>query len=200
MRHLKKIIWVIAFLLLEHNSRGQVTIRPIDTVKIYKNKTGVGFNIYLNSWYFNYGMWSSFSWNPKSINKQDSLVIIDHQPRFFKVYNSKNRLLFEGKTSEGKELQGEIMFYYKTGKIKRIEYWDNKLRNDSCGFNGIQINDAPGREGTWKFYYRNGKLKKEYKYIIKIYSCQPFEYRFLKQITTFKKNGKVKSVRQKKIR
>ena len=93
------------------------------------------------------------------INKQDSLVFGDldlikqETVRYFKIYNSKNRLIFEGKT-ENTRMIGDIKYYYKSGQLKRIEHL-GKL--DS--FDGIN------KTGVWKYYRKDGTLKKEKNYI-----------------------------------
>jgi hypothetical protein len=167
-------------------------IQKIDTTNIYKNKTK-GFKVYKREWFTpKAGTYNGLS----KINKQDSLVLEDESPRYFKIYDAKKRLLFEGSRKKGSEMEGDIKFYYKNGKLKRIEHWDNKDYMDSCG-NGIRINDAPGPEGTWQFFRKNGSIKKQYDYIVKIYSFPSFDYNVIKQITKFRRNGIKKSVKQK---
>ena len=192
---------VILLFFLPITLFGQTTSHKVDTVNVYKNKTGVRYGIYLRNWFFDYGLRNSYSWNPGKLNKQDSLVIEPHPPRYFKVYNSKNRLLFEGQTGlSGTGFEGDVKYYYKTGELKRIEHWGYKQHNDSCKNISIGFNDGPGREGTWKYFRKDGTLKKQYDYIIKIYSCEPLNYAIIRQITKFKKNGKIKSIKQKNVR
>ena len=182
------------FLLMVNKISGQVTVLPVDTVKIYKNKTGIRYNKYFHFWFFINN--SECSWNPKRVNKQDSLVIEEHPPRYFKVYNFNEKLLLEGQTIGGTEFQGDVKFYYKKGCLKRIEHWDNAEYKDSCG--SAIFHDAPGQEGTWKFFRRNGTLKKTYEYKMKIFSCQPAKFGLVRQTTKYRRNGKIKQIRIQK--
>ncbi len=187
-------ISTVILLLLGHSSEGQISSIPIDTVKIYKNKTGIRYKNYIHHWFFISN--HEVGWNPKRENKQDSLVIYDHPPRYFKVYNFNNKLILEGQTVGWLELQGEIKFYYKSGRIKRIEYWSNELHNDSCI--SAVFHDAPGPERTWKFFRRDGTIKKIYEHKIKIYSCVPEKFELVRLTTRIKRNGKTKSIRIEK--
>ena len=136
--------------------------QKIDTTNIYTNKTK-GFKVYKREWFFKAGTYSGLS----KMNKQDSLVLIDHSPRYFKIYDSKKRLLFEGLRKQEEEMEGDIKFYYKNGKLKRIEHWDSKDYKNSCDSNNwVRINDAPGPEETWQYFRKNGTLKKQYDYIV----------------------------------
>ena len=173
--------------------------QKVDTVKIYKNKTGVHYKTYLHHWFLGYGIRHSYSWNSKKVNKQDSLVIESSGARYFKVYDSKNRLVFEGLGGIiGTELEGDIKYYYKSGQLKRIEHWGYLQRKDTCN-SSFRFNDAPGHDETWKYFRKDGTLKKKTEYIIIVYSCLTIDYGVIKRITKFRK-GKIKSVKQRKYR
>lgn len=178
---------------------GQTSLAVTDTFNIYKNKAGIRFSKYLRQWFSDYGIGNEYSWDPSRMNMQDSLVMNDHTPCYFKVYDAKGRLLFEGLSGIWTFMQGDIRFYYRSGQLKRIEHWDNQGYHDSCmGEVKASFHDAPGREGCWKYYRKKGSLYKQRDYLFKVYSCQPLNYGFVRQTTRYRK-GKIKSVREKKI-
>jgi hypothetical protein len=104
------------------------------------------------------------------MNKQDSLVIGYYHPCYFKVFDKKARLEFEGPRGNGTELEGELKYFYRTGQLKRIEFWGG-LTKDTLG-SIFRIYDAPGHEGTWKYYRKNGTLKKEIVHFVKLQPCE----------------------------
>ncbi len=181
-------------------AHGQTALQTVDTVKIYKNKTGVRYQIYLRNWFFGYGIRHSYSWRPEKVNKQDSLVMEPHPQRYFKVYDSKNRLIFEGASGfSGTYLEGDIKYYHKSGHLKRIEQWGNNQGKDTCN-TSFGFNDAPGHQGAWKYFRKNGTLKKRTEYIIIVTSCIAQDFSVIKQTTKFKRNGKIKSIKRNKYR
>jgi len=177
----------------------QTTSKVLDTVKIYKNKTGIPYRIYLKEWFFGYGIRHSYSYSPERINKQD-ILLMDSVPHYFKVYGRTDKLIFEGKNSEkGPELIGDVIYYYKKGTKKRIETWNSIYTKDTCN-SSIGLNDAPGKEGTWLYFRRNGKLKKICAYSILVKSCEPMNYIPIITTTKYKRNGRPKRSKVKKTR
>jgi len=171
--------------------------QAVDTVNIYKAKCGVPYDIYTDTWFFKPTSFSKastfeFSWNPKRENKQDSIVLEYgkyRKPYYYRVYNKKNRLLMEGGTDGPEaELLGDIKFYYSNGKLARIEHWDSAPLKDTCG-GGIGLNDAPGPEGVWKYFRKNGSVKLQIVYFLK--DCA--DTLVYKKTNCFKRNGEVKS-------
>lgn len=152
---------LLTFFLIVLHANGQNDIDKVDTVSVYKNKTGIGFKNYIRIWFQGYGIRNSYSITLNKMNKQDSLVdqCIDARctpvPRYFKVYDRKNRLLFEGATKDS-EMIGCIQYYYKSGQLKRIEQWGTSYYD---GFDGIN------ESGTWNYYRKDGSLKKQKEYI-----------------------------------
>lgn len=179
---------------------GQIILPKVDTVDIYKNKNGVSFRNYMHTWFWGFGIRNTWGWDPSKSNRQDSLVLIDHPPRYFKVYDKRHRLMFEGLSgvSSG-EMEGDIKYYYKHGQLKRIEHWAQPGPDTICANAIIALSDGINPEGTWKYFRKDGTLKKQVNYIIKVKYCEPLSYRIIRQTSKFKKNRKIKSIRQKTI-
>lgn len=197
---LKNITATFLFLFLSNLTFGQAEKETLDTIEIYKNKTGVGYKTYRRHWFPSSG---TFSYTADRINKQDSIVIEDTTAHYFKVYDKRGRLLFEGERKKQTEgdgnsfLRGDIKYYYKSGQLKRIEHWDSEYHRDTCNTSLRISNGFPDPEGSWKYFRKDGTLKKQWDYFIKVYSCEPLHYCVSKQITRFRKNGRQKSVGQK---
>lgn len=178
------------------SSYGQTSPVSIDTINIYKDEAGVSFKTYMKTWFFQYGLWNSYSYNPVNFNAQDSLVILPHPPRYFRVYDAKQRLWFEGQTtSDDGDLIGDIKYYYKSGQLKRIEHLDGQQVDCVCTNDCYGWNDGQGPEGTWKYFRKDGTQKKQVVYTIFLKSCNPTRVKYVRLIYTFKKNGDKKNVR-----
>ena len=139
-------------------SIAQNNLVKIDTINIFKNKTGVNFKHYMKAWFFDYGLLNRSSLVVDKMNSQDSSVLTGKRntdfPKHFKIFDSRNRIIFVGTTDKDGEMIGSIKYYYKTGQIKRIEKFG--LLDSFDGINAI---------GDWKYYRKDGSLKKEKKYI-----------------------------------
>lgn len=194
----KVLIIIILFFFQSSFVYCQETAK-IDTVNIYKNKTGVRYKVYKHIWFPYSG---SYSWFPNKTNSQDSIVMIysSSNSYYFKVYNRKNKLCFEGRTNPAyRNLQGKIKYYYKSGELKKIEYREESEIGiidtiNSC----IDIGDEYSSPKIWKYYRKKGTLKKQIEFIFKVYSCSPvlFAHSGIKT-TRFKFNEKVRSVKRR---
>jgi len=195
----QRVHLLVVCLLLAYQSTGQVNPQPVDTVNIYKDKTGVPFRIYMRHWFFGYGLSNSYSWKTRDVNRQDSLVIEPHPPSYFKVYDKKDRLLLEGFSDDlGTEFTGDVKFFYKNGAPKNIEHWNNTFLDTTCSNIAISMNDAPGPEGTWTTFRKNGTTKKQQQYLVEVYQCKPLQYCEVKQVNRYKRSGQAKPMRVKK--
>ncbi len=184
----------ISCLLFTISIHGQTNKNQIDTIEIYKNKSGVKFKVYMHTWFQNYGVSNSYSYNQVKLNHQDSLVIVNNDIHYFKIYNNKNRLIMIGQNSYVPYLTGDIKIYNSNSKIKRIEHYDNTYSLDTCN-SSIILNDAPGKEGKWYYFNNKGQLKKTVEYYIYCKSCVPLDYIYRKRIIKYKHNGKPKHSR-----
>ena len=170
----------------------------MDTVNIYVNKSGVKFKTYMHTWFQNYGIRNSYSYDPAKLNHQDSLVMFNNDIHYFKIYN-KNKLIMAGQNGYVPYLTGDITFYGSSNKIKRIEHHNNAYKLDTCN-SSIILNDAPGKEGKWYFYNKQGQLKKTVEYYIFCKSCVPMNYVYRKRIVKYNSNGRPKRSRIAKFR
>ena len=172
---------------------------PVDTVSIFKEKSGISFRIYMHTWFFEYGIQNTYSYDYSKFNKQDSLAITSHPPRYFKVYDSRERLWFEGGTKEHDEyLTGDIQYYFKSGELKHIEHLDGVQVDCICSGPCYGWNDGQGPEGTWKYFRKDGTVKKQVEYTVQVKSCEQEKFRYARKISHFNKSGTLKHVRYKK--
>ena len=201
---LKLFSVIILFFAQTLQTYGQTLTPTVDTVNIYKSKTGVPFRAYEFEWcLLNI---TTFSGSEEKMNKQDSLVInyegriYPPTPLYFKIYNKKNKLLFEGgrritESDFDGAMRGDIKYYYRSGQLKRIEHKDCEYYIDTCD-KRIKIGHGiPKPEGTWKFFRRDGSIIKRFDYSIEVKSCIPLSYSIVRQTTKYKKDGTVKSVK-----
>lgn len=142
----------------------------VDTVNIYKNKTRIGYSGYWKEWFtpnrFLYKSNYSYTYSLGSkFTHQDSIIMAPPHTMYYKVYDRLNRLIMEGQTAgSGAELTGDIKYFYKNGKLKREEKWGEGILRDSCEHELILMHDAPGPEGTWKYYRKDGSVLKTVEY------------------------------------
>lgn len=98
---------------------------------IFKNEAGFSFRIYKRLWF---SSTRGYSYWPNRMNHQDSLVIESKEQFYFKVYNAKNELMFEGLNDHlGRHFIGDVKFYARQGNLKRIEHWVSYFFQDSLG-------------------------------------------------------------------
>ena len=193
----QQLFKTIILLLFTSYTFGQTITRTIDTISIYKNKTGIRYKVYEKIWFRND---NKYSWANRKENKQDRLVLqTDTTSYYFRVYDKKNRLLLEGqKNGIYGWLQGKIIFYYKNGKVKRIEYRD--IDNmDMCHIYDFKNKNELDSSYTWKYYRSDGTIKMQKVYFIKELPengmDSAYKYEAIPQTTEYKRNGNVKSVK-----
>lgn len=176
-------------------SIAQNTTTKIDTFHIYANKCGISFQIYKKQW-----MGRSYTFAHTNLNKQDSIVLIDQSTKYIRVYNSRNVLWFESGSNEYGELFGDIIFYFPNGTIERIEHRDKEIAIESCPDSMLLDFESPMCNGTWKYYRKDGTLKKEKKYSHQSDDCSWNKSGFFCQTTRFRRNGKVRSTQEREFR
>ena len=96
--------------------------------------------------------------------------------------------MYEGPLENG-VFKGTVVFYYKSGKIKKTETYDM----DTTGVIWI---DIPYEMGTWKYYKRTGRLYKQLEFITlsKTDHNKTWYYR-ISISTRISKKGKIKTKR-----
>lgn len=188
MKRLSLVLFITMQFFSLVELRAEVDHVRIDTINIYKDKCGVDFDIYMHTWFYQYGIRSSFGYNPQKLTHQDSIVIVDTMPKYFRVYDSANRLVLQGQTENSGLMVGDVIFYYHNGNVRRIEHW-NRVSSDSCSVS-FSIHEAPGRAGTWKYFRKDGTIRKELVYKIIIKSCEPLKYRHVKSVYGVSRKGR----------
>jgi hypothetical protein len=181
--------------------------QSIDTVKIYRNKSAIGYSGYWKEWFtpkrFLYKTNFSYSYSLGSrFTHQDSIIMAPPHTMYYKVYDRLNLLMMEGETTgDGAELTGDIKYFYKSGKLKRLEKWGEGIMRDSCEHELIKMHDAPGPEGNWTYYRRNGSIYKTVTYLIlprqhiNKQSCY-----WVAQITSYSRKGRKRKITEKELR
>lgn len=168
-----------------------------DTVVIFKSECGVPYKIYTYHWF--HGRKSSYSYNPKKVNHQDSIVLYKGG-YYLKLYDKPNgRLILEGKDSGyGVYLIGDIKYYHKDGWLERIEHYNNKISKDTCG-KTFSWTDAPTPEGKWIYFRSDGSTYKQLNHYIKVISCKDDHYAIMEQTVLMNKKGEIVTTSQKPI-
>lgn len=176
----QKIVLLFVIIISSVSIFAQTKASTIDTVNIYKSKAGVPFRFYMKHWFDDYGCGNTILARIKKLNKQDSIVVFDIVPYYFKVYNRNNRIIFSGQRGYDALLIGDIKYFYKSGHVKRIIHWKSSGLGRDTLEEGAYMFDGPLI--TQKTYYRrNTNLKKRIEYKIKTNSLIPFNYDYVKQ-------------------
>lgn len=103
-----------------------------------------------------------FEPNISKFSKMDSLVYFNSDTIGF-IHSKRNgRVLFSGLKPPSNYLAGKVLFFYKNGKIKRIESWGNY----SYDYYLLPFTYYAERKGKWRFYKTNGDLSKEILYYL----------------------------------
>jgi len=90
-------------------------------------------------------------------SKTDSLAYFNTDTLNFRYCKKNGDVMYEGSKPPSNYLLGKVLFYYGSGKIKRIESWGNYE----------PLNHYYAEEkGKWTFYKRNGNIKKELIYYL----------------------------------
>lgn len=176
---------VLYFLLLISSF---LSAQTPDTVAIHRPLLfGIHYFKCYKIWFGNYNRLSC-----SIITRQDHIITNDSS-YYFKVYGYSGRLLLEGRKSPDQALCGEIKFYRKNGRIKRIIYirtFDEGLY-DTIAPTACD-GGSPG--GTWKYFDRKGRLRKTIQFSAEKVNG---EYQYNATITRFDKNNrKICSVRK----
>lgn len=70
--------------------------------------------------------------------------------------------MYEGPLYYG-NFKGTIIFYYKSGQIKKTEIYDtDKIKYGNSTF---EWTDAPYETGIWKYYKKSGRLFKQKEFL-----------------------------------
>lgn len=167
----------------------------LDTLEIYKNKSGISWNKYKKHWFG-----GGYGFVHEKLNKQDSSVFLREKPCYVKVYDSNDRLWFESATDNSGMVTGDVVFYRTNGIMQRIEHYDDEMFLDSCPDSLTTSWEEPERFGVWKYYRRDGSLKKEKKFGLKGTECSTYSFDRYCRTTHFKRNGVVRREHSRIVR
>src|SRR5690606_32043713 len=141
--------------------------QELDTIKIYPKNFGLSSKKYQKIL-----LEGKNSYRTNKLNHIDSLLFLRKNSfNYIKLYNKENTLILEGKLGEYEKVVGSIKLYYLNGNLKEERYISEKTIECKVEFDNkvdaVLVSDNEGTNwGHWKFYNKNGKLKKE-----RIYSC-----------------------------
>jgi len=192
-----KVFTIIAFLASSRISLyGQIFKLPVDTVNIFKNKTGIPYRIYKRIWFPQTG---SFSYRLSKVNKQDSIVLYADSLKtyYFKVYNSCHKLILEGTQKHNyQEFSGVVIFYRRNGNLEKTEEWKSEYYKDTMN---MRFEYGDGSKNVRSTYFkRNGKVKKIVLFTIQLNSLEPLNITWIYATNYYSKNGRIKRTKQKR--
>jgi hypothetical protein len=168
--------------------------QPVDTLNIYENKASLPIDTILTYLYTD----KSFSDRNFSIAQNGDLIPLfsSRNRTYLKFYDTKGKLKLEGLKNEHCDFEGQVKYYYKNGKVKRIEYWNDTLTyqvKDELIYFGSSQSFKP--EGIWYYYSKDGALNSTIEYYIdKIPESQNVCYFYV--IKQYAKNQTIKSSKQ----
>lgn len=131
----------------------------LDTIVLSKAQCGMRYKVYLWDLFYGRGP-ASYGYRPRTA--QDMRFTSTMPEHYYLVFVDRNgRRLFEG-CVEGGQMNGLVRFHRATGSLQRIEHW---------GFDGdlqvlpeVEWLDVEHEVGTWSYYDRRGRLRKEERY------------------------------------
>jgi len=178
-----------------HCCIAQNNVSKIDTFNVYENKCGIDFDVYQAHWFA-----QSHTFSLGQLNEQDSIVLRSPDPKYIRVYNYRNQLWFESATDRFGRMSGDIIYYRKSGTIDRIEHRDTQIFIEGCPDSTFLYYESPMRIGTWKYYRKDGTLKKEEKYTNESDDCSWTHSDFFCKTMVYKRNGKIRNQRERTIK
>ena len=191
-----RFIYCFYFILLSLCSFAQKT----DTIQIFKSKAGIPFRIYETEWFLKTG---SYTIDPKQLTPQDTLIRSrGNYDYYYKLYAKPGaHMIMEGKRCNGHTcLIGDLKYYYANGKLKRIEIWHARTSSVTGCDNPTHGIEALEREGTWRYYRKNGTLKQTIEFLAEDKDCTG-QLEFYLMVTKYKKNGlKGKTKRRRQVK
>ncbi len=138
-----------------------VSAQNLDTLKLYRNKCGMRYNVYKWSLFYCKAP-KEYGYNTRTI--QDTIVTSRKRESSYCIfYDRRKRKMYEGPLDNG-YFSGTVIFYYKSGKIKKTEIYGIDTVNN-CN-NSIIWSDAPYETGIWKYYKKSRQLFKQKEYLI----------------------------------
>lgn len=168
--------------------------QTVDTLIIIENKASIPIDTILTYLYTD----KYFSDRNFSIAQNGDLIPLfsSRNRTYLKFYDSKGKLILEGLKNEHCDFEGHVKYYYKNGRVRRIEYWNDTLNyqvKDGLIYSGSSQSYKP--EGIWYYYSKDGALKSTTEYHIdKIPESQNVCYFYV--VIQYAKNQTIKSTKQ----
>lgn len=163
-----------------------------DTFDIYKNKSGIDFDVYLRHWFRR-----SHRFEPAKLNRQDSAVMINGKNRYFRVYDAHDRLWFEGATDESEEMIGDVKWFRENGNVERIVRYGAFVPFTCCPDSMCRIFEGP-EPCKWTLYRKNGALKKERTFLAQG-DCEGADLKCYSRTIRYNRKGEVRSKHTRRI-
>lgn len=165
----------------------------LDTVEIYKNKSSIGYKIYMCKWFGR-----SYSYTTDQLNQQDSIVLINDSSKYFKVHDECGKLWFEGATNSYGFMVGDIKWFGDDGHLDRIVSYSQNAPYKCCSDSSCAMFETP-QACRWKYYRKNGLLKKEKVSLVDGDDCYGPKLKCYRRITRYNKKGAIRSQRTSRI-
>lgn len=166
----------------------------LDTLDTYRSKCGLSFRIYKKHWFG-----GSYSFVHEKLNHQDSMIFLRENHCYVRVYDTHNRLWFESATDNYGMVIGDVIFYYPNGTVERVKHFDDEMLLDACPDSTRISFEEPEQYGVWKYYRRDGSLKKQEQFGLEAIDCDSIDYRFYRKRIKYDHHGNVRSERTRRI-
>jgi hypothetical protein len=177
-------IFAFLFLFWSIPSRGQ----QLDTINIHKRIIGIHYKKCLKIWFCHRSN-KAFSYN--ILTKQDDYISND-TAYYFKVFGFGHRLILEGKKNEWGDLVGPVTYYYRNGRIKQTEFYNDPTESNKPDSLEICSGDCPKEVGTWTYYDKKGRKTKTIVHQVER-SDSTQNFCWTSTVTLFDKKGNIAS-------
>lgn len=149
------LVTIQSLILQQHYKKIDFQPEKIDTIQLFQDKIGVPKRIYSYIFHKNKSP-KEYGYAVHKTSKQDSIVLHSSNAKYYSFYDKNKELKWCGQSWQGFNcLIGEKVYYDKGGRVRRVEFYDNKS----------PWHEMPGPEGIWQWYRKDGTIKKVVIYI-----------------------------------
>ncbi|MCB0395694.1 MAG: hypothetical protein KDD36_03515 [Flavobacteriales bacterium] len=130
--------------------------------------------------------------------------IMDHQYRYLVIYNKQGHLRYEGFKGYYSGFCGDVKFYKRNGRLKTVGNYSAfdftvVVNNGKDTLKNWSFSDSVMKDGTWRHYDSQNRLKKEKIYNIALLKENyPIKYCRMITINRYDKKGHVVQSRKRK--
>lgn len=160
----------------------------IDTLHLFLSQSSLSPRIIKRELF---GCNCSYNFSPDTNNKTDQVILgntKNNKVYYIFIYNKQSKLIAETHRAYGNEILGKSKFY-KKGKLRRTENYEQYLYTDTITNKKFYRSDGYEKSGLWKYYRKNGLLKKTINYDIYKYSNNKLT--FLEITSYYNKKGEL---------